>query len=52
MDPKVKAKGRANSALRIGLKQAREDLIKADKREAAENCSRALRRSERLERDA
>lgn len=50
MDTKAKAKGRANSALRLGLRQAREDLIHADKQAAAESCTKAIRRSERLER--
>ena len=50
MDPAVKRKGRAISALRLGLSQAREDLIKANKLDAAESCSRAMRRSERMER--
>jgi hypothetical protein len=49
MDSKTKAKGRANSALRLGLQQAREDLIRAGKRHEAEACTRALLRSERLE---
>lgn len=50
MDQRVKAKGRAVSALRIGLRQAREDLVKAGYRKAAEDCNKAIRRSERLER--
>lgn len=50
MDPKVKAKGRAISVLRIALKQAREDLIKGDMYREAEACTKALRRSERVER--
>lgn len=49
MDPKVKAKGRANSALRIGLREAREELKAKGHRRAAERCTRALKRSERLE---
>jgi Tfp pilus assembly protein PilX len=49
MDPKLKRKGRALSAAKSGLRQAREDLIKADRKEAAENCTRSLRRSERLD---
>jgi hypothetical protein len=51
LDAKVQAKGRALSAVRLGLRQAQEDLIKAGKKEAAESCSTALRRSERMERD-
>lgn len=50
MDPKVKAKGRAVSALRLGLTKAREDLIRAGDRKASEDCTHALRRAERLER--
>lgn len=50
MKTELKNRGRAVSALRSGLRQAREDLLKAGRREEAENCTRAIRRSERMER--
>jgi hypothetical protein len=51
MNSDLVRKGRALSAARLGLKQAQEDLIAADKKEAAEACAKALRRSERMERN-
>lgn len=50
MSPKEKAKGRANSALRIGLREARDSFLRLGLRDEAEAVTRSLRRSERLER--
>lgn len=50
MDEKTKNKGRAISALRNALREAREDLIKADMHREAESCPKAIRKSERVER--
>lgn len=50
MDERAKAKGRAVSALRIGLREARDELLALGNRKAAEAATKALRRSERLER--
>ncbi len=47
-----KAQGRALSALRAGLRQARDELLAAGQREAAHDCQRALERAQRMEDEA
>lgn len=46
---KQKQLGRANAALRIGLREAREAFAKEGMEDDAEAVTRALRRSERVE---
>ena len=47
----LKAKGRANSALRIGLRTAQQEFEEQGDSNAAADCRRALERADRLERD-
>lgn len=51
-DKTLKAKGRANSALRIGIREAREALEKGSSRSAIVALDRAVSRADRMERDA
>lgn len=48
MDAQLKARGREASALRIGLSQAREDLLKVGDVKAAKAAANSLRRADRL----
>lgn len=48
----LQAKGRANCALRIGLRAARDEFEAQGDSNAAADCQRALDRADRLERDA
>jgi hypothetical protein len=49
IDQRIKSKGRANSALRLGLRQAKRALSSAGLPEEADACERALRRAERMD---
>lgn len=49
IDEKVKRKGRANSALRLGLRQAKMALQNAGFSEEADACERAMLRADRME---
>lgn len=51
-DPKLKAKGRANGALRIGIREAKQQLLDHHPLKAIETLDRAVRRADRIERDA
>lgn len=49
IDEKIKCKGRANSALKLGLRQAKRALQSAGLPEEADACERAMLRAERME---
>ena len=49
IDERVKQKGRANSALKLGLRQAKRALQNAGYPEEADACERAMLRAERME---
>lgn len=51
LDPKVKAKGRAVCALRIGLRAARDEFEAQGDHNSAADCQAALDRAEKLEAD-
>lgn len=51
-DKTLKAKGRANSALRIGIREAREALERGASRTAIAALDRAIDRADRMEKDA
>lgn len=50
IDQRIKRKGRANSALKLGLREAKRAFQGAGLPEEADACERAMLRAQRLDR--